>query len=132
MNNKLGSSGALDAAQESPLFDGEYDFGDQSGFDFNFDDDSQPQMIGDLPATTSSAGSAKDGSNSNSSSPEREHSADKRSHPDDDDDEAATQGSGKRRESEGKVSKKPGRKPLTNEPTTVSPSPGLLGLPRHV
>ena len=42
---------------------------------------------------------------------------------DDDDDD----GGGKRRESEGGTSKKPGRKPLTAEPTTVSYPPAPFG-----
>ena len=41
----------------------------------------------------------------------------RKDHPDDDDDDAST---GKRREGEEKVAKKPGRKPLTSEPTSVS------------
>lgn len=39
---------------------------------------------------------------------------------DDDDDEDEDEGGGKRREGEDKQAKKPGRKPLTSEPTTVS------------
>lgn len=42
---------------------------------------------------------------------------DKRKHPDEDDDDQ--EGSHKRLESEDKASRKPGRKPLTGEPTTV-------------
>lgn len=43
---------------------------------------------------------------------------DKRKNPDDEKDEEG--GGGKRREGDDKSSKKPGRKPLTSEPTTVS------------
>jgi AP-1-like factor len=60
-------------------------------------------MIGNLPGT-SSDGDAD--------------THDKRSHPDDDDDD--DEGGGKRREGDEKSSKKPGRKPLTSEPTSVS------------
>lgn len=50
---------------------------------------------------------------------------DKRSHPgDEDDDDELEEGDAKRQEGE-KGAKKPGRKPLTNEPTTVSWSSSL-------
>ncbi len=64
-------------------------------------------MIGDLPGAPSTA---------RSESASDQDSPDKRSHPDDDEEENGA----KRRESEDKVSKKPGRKPLTTEPTSVS------------
>lgn len=96
--------------------DYDYDFGPDSGFDFDFHGDSNAKMIGDLPG---SAGSESSKDDSKSSSPENENS-DKRGHPDDDDDDDFDEGGGKRREGEGKVPKKPGRKPLTNEPSSVS------------
>ncbi|RYP60169.1 hypothetical protein DL769_008239 [Monosporascus sp. CRB-8-3] len=99
--------------QESPYLDYDYDFGPEAGFDFDFGADGHPKMIGDLPGT--SAESVKD--DSKSSSPENENS-DKRGHPEEDDDDEHEEGGGKRRESEGKVPKKPGRKPLTNEPSS--------------
>ncbi|KAI1277040.1 transcription factor PAP1-domain-containing protein [Xylaria sp. FL0933] len=103
----------------SPFLDYDYDAGQDTSFDFDFGNDDQAgtqgRMIGDLP------GSSPDGSDgakdtSKASSPENE-SSDKRSHPDEDDDEEV-EGGAKRRESEGKVPKKPGRKPLTNEPSS--------------
>ena len=97
--------------QESPLIDYDYDFGDpNSSLDFSFDDGDQPKMIGDLPPGPSTA---------KSDSADAE-SPDKRSHPDDDDEE---ENGAKRRESEDKVAKKPGRKPLTTEPSSVSFEP---------
>lgn len=94
---------------DSPLLDFDYDFNNaDSSFDFSFDngnDDSR--MIGDLPGAPSTA---------RSESASDQDSPDKRSHPDDDEEENGA----KRRESEDKVSKKPGRKPLTTEPTSVS------------
>lgn len=94
----------ISGIQESPFnTDLDYDFGDSS-FDFSFDNGNGPKMIGDLPEL------------SKSESPEIE-SPDKRSHPDDDDDDDDESGA-KRRESEDKVAKKPGRKPLTTEPST--------------
>ncbi|RYP81834.1 hypothetical protein DL770_005789 [Monosporascus sp. CRB-9-2] len=99
--------------QESPYLDYDYDFGPEAGFDFDFGTDDHPKMIGDLPGT--SAESLKD--DSKSSSPENE-SSDKRGHPEEDDDDEQEEGGGKRRESEGKAPKKPGRKPLTNEPSS--------------
>ncbi|KAJ4393208.1 DNA-binding transcription factor yap1 [Gnomoniopsis smithogilvyi] len=100
-----------DAFQESPLVDYDYEFtnGDTS-YDFSFADDSQAKMIGDLPGSNGSgsgSGSDKGGSENNDN--------EKRSHPDDDDDEEAN---AKRQETGEKVAKKPGRKPLTTEPTS--------------
>jgi AP-1-like transcription factor len=97
-------SGTLNGFEESPFIDYDYEFdADGTGFDYDFANDSQAQMIGNLPGT-SSDGDA-DGN-------------DKRSHPDDDGDDE--EGGGKRREADEKASKKPGRKPLTSEPTSVS------------
>ncbi|RYO75096.1 hypothetical protein DL764_010592 [Monosporascus ibericus] len=109
-NSGLNPSNGL---QESPYLDYDYDFGPEAGFDFDFGADDHPKMIGDLPGT--SAESVKD--DSKSSSPENE-SSDKRGHPEDDDDDEQEEGGGKRRESEGKAPKKPGRKPLMNEPSS--------------
>jgi AP-1-like factor len=80
--------------EESPFLD--YLDGDNS---FDFDNADDDLMIGALPGD----------------SPD---SHDKRKSPDDDDDD--DEGGGKRREGEDKQAKKPGRKPLTSEPTTVS------------
>ncbi|KAI1737395.1 PAP1-domain-containing protein [Xylaria scruposa] len=104
---------------ESPFLDYDYDVGPDSSFDFDFSNegqlDDQARMIGDLPGDSpDSSDGAKD--NSKASSPDNE-SSDKRSHPDDDDEEEGENGA-KRREGEGKVAKKPGRKPLTNEPSS--------------
>lgn len=92
-------SGQLDFSDESPYLefdpDGEFD-------DSNFDFDPNGRMIGDLPDDDDSQSHLHD---------KRKSLADK-----DDDDE---DGGGKRREGEDKTSKKPGRKPLTSEPTSV-------------
>jgi AP-1-like transcription factor len=102
--------------QESPFLDYDYSFGpDSSGFDFDIGLDNTSTMIGDLPDPSRS--SDKSSASDKGSSPEND-SHDKRSHPDEDEDERE-EGSAKRRESEGKVPKKPGRKPLTNEPSSV-------------
>ena len=89
--------------EESPFIDYDYEFDADGSFDYDFANDSQAQMIGNLPGT-SSDGDAD--------------THDKRSHPNDDGDE--DEGGGKRREADEKSSKKPGRKPLTSEPTSVS------------
>jgi AP-1-like transcription factor len=94
----------LNSFDESPFIDYDYEFDPEAGFDYDFSNDSQPQMIGNLPGATSSDGDAE--------------GPDKRSHPDDEDDEE--EGGGKRREGDEKTAKKPGRKPLTSEPTSVS------------
>lgn len=89
--------GNIGGVEESP-FDNYLD-GDQN-FDFDNGDDGD-LMIGALPG----------------GSPTRDgESAEKRKNPGDDDEEEA---SGKRREGDDKQAKKPGRKPLTSEPTTV-------------
>lgn len=81
--------------EESPFID--YVDGD-TGFDFeNVDGD----MIGALPGDTPAADSSE-----------------KRKSPGDEEAED-DEGGGKRREGEDKQAKKPGRKPLTSEPTTV-------------
>ncbi|KAI1079950.1 PAP1-domain-containing protein [Whalleya microplaca] len=111
-NQKNDSFDASNGTQE-PFLDYDYDLGPDSSFDFDFSNDGQAKMIGDLPGTTSPTKT-----DSKASSPENENS-DKRGHPDDDDEEEdLEEGGGKRRESEGKVPKKPGRKPLTNEPSS--------------
>jgi AP-1-like transcription factor len=99
----------LHGVQESPYLDNyDYSFGDSS-IDFDTSD-LTAQMIGDLPD------SAKSDSADNDSG-EKE----KRAHPDDGEEEAAK--GAKRRESTEKVPKKPGRKPLTSEPTSVRSDP---------
>lgn len=119
-------------SSDSPFLDYDYEAGPDSsfGFDFNNEDqiDDQARMIGDLP------GSSPEGSDilkdtSKASSPDNE-SSDKRSHPDDDDDDEAESGA-KRREGEGKVPKKPGRKPLTNEPSSVSRKLVIVHITSH-
>ncbi|KAH7346586.1 BAP1, transcription factor bZIP [Rhexocercosporidium sp. MPI-PUGE-AT-0058] len=95
-------SATLNGFEESPFIDYDYEFDGDGSFDYgDFNNESQAQMIGNLPGTSS------DGDNDNH---------DKRSHPDDDDNEE--EGGGKRREGDEKAAKKPGRKPLTSEPTS--------------
>ncbi|KAL1875820.1 DNA-binding transcription factor yap1 [Diaporthe australafricana] len=89
----------------SPFLDYDYDINGDTSFDFSFADGSNAKMIGDLPG---SAGSDKSGSENNDT--------EKRSHPDDENDDEG--GDTKRQETGEKVSKKPGRKPLTTEPTS--------------
>lgn len=106
--------------QESPFLDYDFSFdGADTSFDSLFDNSTNTaKMIGDLPGTnrrTESIGSNSDGTDT----PE------KRSHPQDDDDD--TEKDPKRREGGEKVPKKPGRKPLTSEPTSVS-NPKLLDI----
>ena len=106
--DSMSDNGGKNSLQTSPP-SGHFDFGpdDSPYLDFDIDgegDDSYDfdvngEMIGDLPE---SAGDLHD----------KRKSIDGK----DDDDE----GGGKRRESEDKSGKKPGRKPLTSEPTTVS------------
>ncbi|KAL2260936.1 hypothetical protein VTK26DRAFT_4920 [Humicola hyalothermophila] len=94
----------MESFQASPDLNYDYDFaGADSSFDFSFEDINQPKMIGDLPG-------AKQPARSDSADNE---SPEKRSYPDDGEDSGA-----KRRESEEKVAKKPGRKPLTTEPSS--------------
>jgi AP-1-like factor len=91
--------------QESPYLDNyDYDFG-ESSFDFSFSHGDQAKMIGDVPGSARSESTEGD-------------SNDKRSHPDDEDDEDSPGNDPKRRESSDRIPKKPGRKPLTSEPTS--------------
>ncbi|OLN86158.1 AP-1-like transcription factor 1 [Colletotrichum chlorophyti] len=104
------AQGAAHGFQESPYLDNlDYDFGDSS-FDFDLSTVSQAKMIGDIPGGAQSAKSTKSDSTDNDNS-------DKRAHPDDEDDEGSPENGAKRRESD-KVPKKPGRKPLTSEPSS--------------
>lgn len=86
-------SGHLDFSDESPFLD----FDPDADFDDSFTFDESSRMIGDIPGDL--------------------HDKRKSIVGDDDDDEE--EGGGKRREGEDKTAKKPGRKPLTSEPTTV-------------
>lgn len=85
-------SGHLDYSDESPFLD----FDPDGDFDDSFGYDESSRMIGSLPGDLHDKRKSMDGK--------------------DDDDE----GGGKRREGEDKTAKKPGRKPLTSEPTNVS------------
>lgn len=95
--------------EESPFIDYDYEFDPEGGsFDYDFTNGTDGQMIGTLPGGASLHGtSSSDGDVDNH---------DKRGHEDDGEDE---EGGGKRREGEEKTGKKPGRKPLTSEPTSV-------------
>lgn len=84
-------SGALDFSDDSPYLD----FDPDGDFDDSFDLDPNARMIGDIPGELH----------------------DKRKSLDEKDDDE--EGGGKRREGEDKLAKKPGRKPLTSEPTSV-------------
>lgn len=89
-------SGHLGSFDESPFLDYELDDG-------NFDwENSGDQLFGDLPGTESYG----DG----------EHHDKRKASTDDEDEE---EGTSKRREGDDKTAKKPGRKPMTGEPTTV-------------
>ena len=92
------ATGYSDLGTEESPFVGMPD-GDAS---LDFDKTQGDLMIGSLPGAT----------------PGDSH--EKRKNPDDEDDEGEDEGGGKRREGDDKQAKKPGRKPLTSEPTTVS------------
>lgn len=117
-NPNKGMTLTPDSYQSSPVIDGgavdtsflpNYDYGDfgDTSFDFSFADDSQASMIGELP-----------GSSVIKSEPSENDSSDKRAHPDDEEDDEEFGSDPKRRESTDKAPKKPGRKPLTSEPTS--------------
>lgn len=100
-------SGSLTNLDESPFIDYDYDFDNEASYgEYDFSNISQGQMIGNLPGTSSDGDAA----------PHDSH--DKRSLSDDDEND--DEPDGKRREGDDKTSKKPGRKPLTSEPTSVS------------
>ncbi|CCF33982.1 transcription factor PAP1 [Colletotrichum higginsianum] len=105
------AQGAAHGFQESPYLDNyDYDFGDSS-FDFDVSTVGQAKMIGDIPGGAQSAQSTKSDSTENDG-------MDKRAHPDDEEDEDSPGNDAKRREGGDKVPKKPGRKPLTSEPSS--------------
>lgn len=106
------------AFDTSPFLDYDYDINGDSSFDFSFADGSNAKMIGDLPGA---AGSEKSGSENNET--------EKRSHPEDENEDDG--GDAKRQETGEKVSKKPGRKPLTTEPTSVSPATRNANIKPH-
>ncbi|KAG6127033.1 hypothetical protein E4U12_006121 [Claviceps purpurea] len=96
-----------ESLQESTYLDNfDDDLGDTS-FEFSFASagGDQNTMMGGIPST------------GNSDCAEGE-THEKRSYPDDDDGETSPGNESKRHESTGKVAKKPGRKPLTSEPTS--------------
>ncbi|KFY65739.1 hypothetical protein V496_02345 [Pseudogymnoascus sp. VKM F-4515 (FW-2607)] len=99
-------SGSLANLDESPFIDYDFDnFDNEASYgDFDFSDLPQGQMIGNLPGTSSDGDAAA------------HETHDKRSLSDDEDNE--DEPDGKRREGDDKTSKKPGRKPLTSEPTS--------------
>jgi AP-1-like factor len=85
----------------------DYDFADSS-FDFSFaDGDQTAHTLADAPETVQSESSDGDAN----------ESSEKRSYPEEDDEDEGK--SAKRRESTDKAPKKPGRKPLTSEPSSV-------------
>ncbi|KAG6010684.1 hypothetical protein E4U21_005183 [Claviceps maximensis] len=95
--------------QESPYLDNyDYVFGDTS-FDSSFAGagagGDETKLMGDVPGTANSDLADGEGH-------------EKRSHPDDGEDDSSPGNDFKRRESADKMTKKPGRKPLTSEPTT--------------
>lgn len=104
--NSPGNSSAIAGGyQDSPFLDNyDYEFADSS-FDFSFAGNDQAAMIGDMPSTSDKSDTPDDDIH------------EKRSYPDDDDE--ALENDAKRREAGEKVPKKPGRKPLTSEPTSV-------------
>ncbi|EKG11847.1 Basic-leucine zipper (bZIP) transcription factor [Macrophomina phaseolina MS6] len=91
------------------------DFLDGDGT-FEFDpNDTSDLLIGSLPGDQNQQGQSK--SPTQRSADDDTETGDKRKSPADDHDEDG-EGGGKRREGEDKTAKKPGRKPLTSEPTT--------------
>ena len=101
----------LGTFQTNPGFSFDYDFAHDTSFGFSFDDSTQHTATITAPAPPASKAPSKPESTENDSS-------EKRSRPDDGEGDSAA----KRRESQEKVHKKPGRKPLTDEPSSVSRS----------
>ncbi|KAK5956870.1 DNA-binding transcription factor yap1 [Knufia fluminis] len=101
-NNSAPGSGHLDY-DDSPFLDSFIDGEGDESFDF----EDQGQMFGDLPDDNSDDNGTAD--------PDHLHDKRKSMGAEDDDDH---EGGGKRREGEDKQAKKPGRKPLTSEPTS--------------
>lgn len=113
-------SGRLDLSDESPFLD--YPLDGEGDDSFNFD--GEGRMFDDLPEDDEAVDVVADA---------YEHLHDKRKSIDGADEDDT--GGGKRREGEDKTAKKPGRKPLTSEPTTVGHTPVsakvILTIPRN-
>ena len=105
--------------QEGSFLDYDYSFGPDSSFDFDFGNTSGTAVDDPSKMIEGGQDADKDDAGSSSAGEGDADSPDKRAHPDDD----AEDGGGKRRESEEKVAKKPGRKPLTSEPSSVCDMP---------
>ena len=103
-----GSATMSNGFHDSPYLDN-YDL-DDGNFDW---DNSGLDMIGSLPT-------------GDYTGEENLENHDKRKSPEDDPDEDEEEGGGKRREGDDKSTKKPGRKPMTSEPTSVSHDTSLL------
>jgi AP-1-like factor len=103
-------SGSLGALDESPYIDYDYSFDDGQIGDFDFTGLTgvDGQMIGSLPGASSSDGDTTPAL--------QDHLHDKRGYSDEGAD--SDEHDGKRREQDEKGAKKPGRKPLTSEPTS--------------
>ncbi|OBT38570.1 hypothetical protein VE00_11131 [Pseudogymnoascus sp. WSF 3629] len=98
-------SGSLANLDESPFIDYDYDFDNEASYgEYDFSNLPRGQMIGNLPGTSSDGDAAAN------------ESHDKRGLSDDEEND--DEPDGKRREGDDKTSKKPGRKPLTSEPTS--------------
>ena len=98
------SSGHLELADDSPFLDYPLDGDGDDSFTYN----GQGQMFADMNDEDNEDGN------------EYDHLHDKRKSMGDGDNDDDEEGGGKRREGEDRQAKKPGRKPLTSEPTSVS------------
>lgn len=103
-------SALTSSLDDSSFLDYDYSFEGDTSLDFSLAEADASNFIED-PAEGDDTKTESAPSNDGNDSP------DKRSHPDDEDDET---NASKRRESTEKVAKKPGRKPLTSEPVSVS------------
>ena len=99
-------SGSFEGSRldDSPFIDFDPDFDYDGNFEYDGSNSLNGQMIGALPGTSDSSGHA-DSNGKRKSFDGYEEEED---------------GGGKRQETDDKTAKKPGRKPLTSEPTSVS------------
>lgn len=116
-----GSKTEFTGAEETPFLDFDYDFGPDASFDFDFGNTTAASN----PPKAAEGGEQPEKDDGSSTGEGDTESPEKRGHPEDEPEE----GGGKRRESAEKVAKKPGRKPLTSEPSSVCLAPARPSRP---
>lgn len=108
----------INGIADGSFLDYDYSFdGADNSLDFSLEDGDQGNYLDDGDIDGDGDGDGDDAKTDSAPSNADNDSPDKRSHPDDEDEDDSA--SAKRHEGTEKVPKKPGRKPLTSEPSSV-------------